>query len=242
MHARTHDYLADHAPAGTPVLPLAIAIEWFAAAGRAHQPDRATSLRDIQVLHRVDLPDLATGHRFTIEGGDELRLVSPAGIAHYRARLAAPNGRTRPWTVPHGDHIDSIYDHSALFHGPRFQTLQRVDALSDSGADTCVVGIRDMGWPGGPWWTDAAAVDGALQAAVLWASHATGDATLPMGVDALHVHRAGPAPGPLRCLVLAGTIADGQTRCDAVLLDADGQPRAELFGVNLIRRPDLASG
>jgi hypothetical protein len=118
--------------------------------------------------------------------------------------------------------------------------LLRLDGLSAAGAEAVVVGARAMGWPGGPWWTDPAAIDGALQLAVLWACQATGDATLPMAVGELRVHRTGPALGPLRCLVRAGTVSDGQSRCDIVLFDEDGLPRVELLGVNLIRRPDLS--
>jgi hypothetical protein len=136
---------------------------------------------------------------------------------------------------------ESVYDGAVLFHGPELQVLRRVEGLSRYGAEARVVGVRATGWPDGPWWTDPAAIDGALQVAVLWARRATGDATLPMGVDALRVHRAGPAPGALRCLVRATSIATDQTRCDIALLDEDGQVRTELLGVSLIRRPDLAS-
>jgi hypothetical protein len=134
-----------------------------------------------------------------------------------------------------------VYDGAVLFHGPEFQVLRRVIGLSRQGAEARVVGVRATGWPDRPWWTDPAAIDGALQAAVLWARHATGDATLPMGVDALRVHRAGPAPGTLRCLVRATSVAADQTRCDVALIDEDGAVRTELLGVSLIRRPDLAS-
>jgi acyl transferase domain-containing protein/NADP-dependent 3-hydroxy acid dehydrogenase YdfG len=250
--ARTHDYLVDHAPAGTPVLPLAIAMEWLTAAGRSRYPDRAMHLCDVRVLNRIDLPDLsAGGHRFTIEGQAvdqdrfELRLTSSTRVTHYRARLVAPGSSpgTRSWPALPASAAarGAVYDSPVLFHGPRFQVLRGLDALSDSGADARVIGVRDIGWPGGPWWTDPAAVDGALQTAVLWAGHAIGGAALPMGVDTLRVHRTGPAPGPLRCSVRAGTVTDEQARCDIVLLDEDGEPRAELLGVSLIRRPDLAS-
>jgi acyl transferase domain-containing protein/NADP-dependent 3-hydroxy acid dehydrogenase YdfG len=237
----THAHLADHAPAGTPVLPLAVALEWFAAIGRSGHPDRETDLRDVRVLSRVDLPDLATGHRFTLtdEPGD-LRLLSATGVPHYRARLVAPEPPAHVWpelTAATG--INDIYANPALFHGPRCQALRRVDGLSTAGADATVIGVRELGWTDGPWWTDPAAVDGALQAAVLWASHTTGGATLPMGVDRFRVHRTGPAPAPLRCLVRAGTVTGDQVCCDITLLDADGEPRAELFAVHLIRRPDL---
>jgi len=128
-----------------------------------------------------------------------------------------------------------------LFHGRDFQVLRRVEGLSRRGAEARIVGVRATGWPGGPWWTDPAAIDGALQVAVLWARHATGDATLPMGMDALRVHRPGPAPGTLRCLVRAASVAADQTRCDIALLDSGGEVRTELLGVSLIRRPDLES-
>jgi acyl transferase domain-containing protein len=258
VDARTHEYLADHAPAGVPVLPLALAMEWFAAAGRSCYPDRGTVLHDIRVLGGIDLPRLESGgHRFTIEGtaSDEdpsaldLRLTASSRVAHYRARLVAPDGAPTPWTASAMPRVASVgqspdagvYEASVLFHGPRFQTLRRLDGLSEDGAEAHVVGLREVGWPGGPWWTDPAAIDGALQAALLWARHATGYATLPMGVDALRVHRAGPAPGFLRCLVRAGAVDSDQLRCDIALLDEDGEPRTELLGVSLIRRPDMAT-
>ena len=263
VSARTHGFLTDHAPAGLPVLPLAMAMEWFASAGLIRHPGRSVFLSDIRVLSRIELPGLAAGgHRFTIEGtGDtrdpgalDLRLTSSAGpasagpasagTAHYRARLVAPNAPPQLWTPQDAmgePFTEPIYEAAVLFHGPGFRVLRQVTELSRRGAEARVVGVRAMGWPGGPWWTDPAAVDGALQAAVLWAGHATGDATLPMGMDALHVHRAGPAPGTLRCLVRATSIAADQTRCDIALLDEDGEVRTELLGVSLIRRPDMAS-
>ena len=233
----THAHLADHAPAGTPVLPLAVALEWFARMC----PDRDVEFRDIRVLRRVDLADLATGHRLTIECHQGDLSLRSAGATHYRARLVTPDPHhTRSWTdLTDTTGIDDVYDSPVLFHGPRFQALRRIDGLSAEGVDAQVVGVKELGWTDGPWWTDPAAVDGALQAAVLWASRTVGDATLPMGVDRLRLHRAGPATTPLRCLVRADTFADGQTRCDIALLDPDGALRVELVGVSLIRRPDL---
>jgi acyl transferase domain-containing protein/NADP-dependent 3-hydroxy acid dehydrogenase YdfG len=253
VNARTHGFLTDHAPADVPVLPLAMAMEWFASAGRSRHPDRSTFLSDIRVLSRIELPDLAAhGHRFTIEGTGaerdpaalDLRLTSSAGTAHYRARLVAPNAPPQRWAAldPRGEPFAGpVYGTPVLFHGPDFQVLRRVESLSHRGAEASIVGVRAIGWPGRVWWTDPAAIDGALQAAVLWARQATGDATLPMGVDALRVHRTGPAPGTVRCLVRGTSAAADQTRCDIALLDEDGEVRTELLGVSLIRRPDIES-
>ena len=255
VNARTHGFLTDHAPAGVPVLPLAMAVEWFASAGRSRYPDRPTFLSDLRVLNRIELPDLPVReHRFTIDGTGasrdpaalDLRLTSATGAVHYRARLVAPNAPPQRWPTldDRGGEpfAESIYETPVLFHGPDFQVLRRVEGLSRRGAEASIVGVRAIGWPGGPWWTDPAAIDGALQAAVLWARHATGDATLPMGMDTLRVHRTGPAPGTLRCLVRGTSAVADQTRCDIALLDSDGEVRTELLGVNLIRRPDIESG
>jgi hypothetical protein len=163
---------------------------------------------------------------------------------HYRARLIAPDAPPQlPTTLgAMGEPFtESIYEAAVLFHGRDFQVLRRVDGLSRRGAEATIVGVRALGWPGGPWWTDPAAIDGALQAAVLWARQATGNPTLPMGMDALRVHRPGPAPGTLRCLVRATSVAADQAGCDIALLDEDGGVRSELLGVSLIRRPDMES-
>jgi NADP-dependent 3-hydroxy acid dehydrogenase YdfG len=264
IDARSHGFVADHAPSGVPVLPLALAIEWFAAAGRSRHPDRPTALDDIRVLNKVELPNLNdVGHRFTIEGSGaeadpsalDLRLTSSTGTLHYRARLippdAAPHRRIAPFAPPAPSAApgagvlilngEAIYQDPVLFHGPGFRALRSIEGISPAGAEAQVVGLRALGWPDRLWWTDPAAIDGALQAAVLWVRRVTGDATLPMGVDALRVHRAGPAAGAARCLVRATASAADQIRCDLALLDPDGQPRAELLGVSLIRRPDMAS-
>jgi acyl transferase domain-containing protein/NADP-dependent 3-hydroxy acid dehydrogenase YdfG len=247
VNARTHGYLADHAPAGVPVLPLALAVEWFAAAGRSSHPDRPAALRDLRVLSRVDLPHLAAGgHRFTLDAtADAITLAGASNTPHYRARLVAPDDVSEPLTEPppalRPAAILDVYDGTVLFHGPRFHMLRSLNTLSDDGAEAQLVGLRSLGWGGGPWWTDPAALDGALQTAVLWARHATGHATLPMAVDALRIHRAGPAPGLLRCRVRAVTVAADQARCDIALFDEDDGLRAHLLGLSLVRRPDVPS-
>ena len=237
VDARTHGFLADHAPAGVPVLPLAMALEWFAALGSARAPG-PIALAGLRVLHRIELPGLETGgHHFTIE-------ATPAGHLsignHYRARLTTTEP-PRAWTTPTSmEPFTALYESAALFHGPRFQVLREVRGLTRDGAEARVASVRAADWPDRPWWTDPAAVDGALQTAVLWAEHATGHATLPLGVDTIRVHRPGPAPAMLRCLVRATAVSTDQMRCDIALLDEDGGVRTELLGVSLIRRPDLA--
>jgi hypothetical protein len=84
---------------------------------------------------------------------------------------------------------------------------------------------------------DVAAVDGALQLALLWARHAGAGDTLPMAVDEVRLHRAGAVEGEVRSVVRAVRVDDAGAICDAALVDRSGLARVELLGVHLVRRP-----
>ncbi|MFE6773578.1 SDR family NAD(P)-dependent oxidoreductase [Streptomyces fimicarius] len=254
VRADTLPQLADHAPAGTPVLPVALVLDWFAGAGTAWLPQAGRLvLRDLRVYQKYALPELSgAGHRLTVLGGGgapgspsglEAELRGEVGPAHFRAVL--DTGSEEPdaaaWDTPDGlkplDRTDP-YDGDVLFHGPRFHALRTVRGVSEHGAEATVAGLRALGWEAsghGP--LDPAAVDGALQLALLWGEKVLGAATLPMAVAECRVHRRGPVDGAVRCVVRGRKAHDTGARCDAALIDADGSVRLELLGVELVRRP-----
>ncbi|OWA00280.1 beta keto-acyl synthase [Streptomyces sp. CS113] len=250
----THPCLADHRVAHEPVLPLAMVLDWFTGAARAWRPTSAGPvLRDVRVLDKVTLPKLAHGgHRFTVHGhrrlvgppsGLEAELRDADAAPHFRAVLdfEAPPSEQEPWAGPgEGDGTErpAPYDGRVLFHGPRFRALRTLRGVGADGAEATVVGVAGLGWAGAHWQTDPAAVDGALQLALVWADHALGSACLPMAVAEYRVHRRGPAADSLRCVVRARKVHDTGARCDAALFDPDGALRVELLGVELVRRPD----
>ncbi len=250
----THPCLADHRVAEDPVLPLAMVLDWFTGAARAWRPTSGGPvLRDVRVLDKVTLPGLAhEGHRFAVHGhrrligpptGLEAELRDADGAPHFRAVLdfeAAPSEQ-EPWAGPGeggGTERPVPYDGRVLFHGPRFQALSTLRGVGADGAEATVVGVVELGWGGAHWQTDPAAVDGALQLALVWADHALGSACLPMAVAECRVHRRGPAADSLRCVVRARKVHDTGARCDVALIDPDGALRVELLGVELVRRPD----
>ncbi|MFE2943946.1 SDR family NAD(P)-dependent oxidoreductase [Streptomyces sp. NPDC059255] len=253
VRADTMAHLADHAIAGVPVLPVAMVLNWFAGAATAWRPDAGPLvLRDLRVYKKFALPELAgEGHRLTVHGsrgaagsaaGLEAELRGADGVAHFRAVL--DSGAVEPdpagWGSPEGlEPLDrgAFYDGELLFHGPRFQAVRTPRGVSEHGAEATVAGLRALGWPGEHWPLDPAAVDGALQLALVWARHAIGAATLPMAVAECRVHRRGPVDGTVRCVVRGRKAHSTGARCDAALIDADGTVRLELLGVELVRRP-----
>ncbi|MEU0302626.1 SDR family NAD(P)-dependent oxidoreductase [Streptomyces sp. NPDC006175] len=253
VRADTLPQLADHAPADTPVLPVALVLNWFASAATAWLPASGPlALRDLRVYRKCALPELAgAGHRLTLSGSRgapgspaalEAELRGEDGVQHFRAVLDAGSGEPDPaaWDTPAGleplGRAD-VYDGKVLFHGPRFHALRAVHGLCEDGAEATVAGVRTLDWPGAHWPLDPAAVDGALQLALLWGESVLGAATLPMAVAECRVHRRGPSDGTVRCVVRGRKAHETGARCDAALIDADGSVRLELIGVELVRRP-----
>jgi hypothetical protein len=134
--------------------------------------------------------------------------------------------------------VGDAYGRTVLFHGPAFRAITSLEALSADGATASVTGLRALGWPGEVWHTDPAAVDAALQLALLWAEKAQGALFLPMSVTELRITTSGPVGPDARCVVLAGESDPLAATCDVALLDPDGAPIAELLGVSLVRVPE----
>jgi hypothetical protein len=243
-------YLLDHQIEDEPVAAVATVLDWFTGAARAWRP-AATSLaiRDLRVLSKLLLPCLADGgHRLTVRGrhtpagqGDvlEMDLLGESGQRHYSASVAAAAPSTAgAWSAPAGlVPLPSPYDGGALFHGPRLQVIKAAPAVGAAGAAGTVAGSRAHGWERQSWQLDPAAVDGALQLAVLWARHAGTGHTLPMAIRECRVHRPGAAGDEFRCVIFARSAAGSKATCDVALADSSGAPWLELLGVELVRRP-----
>jgi hypothetical protein len=262
----SHPYLADHEIGGVPVLPAAVALEWFTALAG---PERTVT--DLHVLSKVALTGFHTDDAHG--GGDLLRLTAwqqdPANAAgrigasggtpsdvtlELRHDKAVPNYRARARALPAGrtppaDPADQapapalppydgiIYDGHTLFHGPAFRCLREVGGLSAAGATGTVEGLRAAGWPDGTWHTDPLAVDGALQLATLWAREVLGGAALPMGAGAFAWYRPGPLDGPASLRVRPGRVGPAEAECDVKLSAPDGTLVAALTRVRLVARP-----
>jgi NADP-dependent 3-hydroxy acid dehydrogenase YdfG len=239
-------YLADHVVNGRPLLPLALVLEWVCRARTGAAEGRSLVCRDLRVLRGVFL-DGGDGARLRLraeERDGERRLVvqDADGKGRFHARLA--------WGQTGGPATDGFagdgpggasFDRAALYagplrYGPAFQVLDEVQGLGAGGARACVRATSAMAWPDGPWTTEAAAVEGCLQLAVLWAAEAHGLDVLPMRIEQYEQY-AGTTAGPLRCVLRRRDAGPHAARADARILAEDGTPVADLRGIELVARP-----
>jgi len=244
---QSHPYLQDHSVKGTPVVPVAFAIEWFSRAARAFKPELTlVGLEQIKVLRGISLRDFASGpkqievHCSQVSNGNgavvALELKDASGALYYQATAQMSETRVPPAL---GAGIDlgleawgdrAVYDGKVLFHGPDFQMIHSIDGVSDHGMSAQMGGVVDAGWQDA-WFTDPVAMDGGLQLAVLWCNHMLGGASLPTGIEAVRTFGDLPITGPLRGTLTGRRARDSRTVVDVVLHDASGTVVAELQGI-----------
>jgi acyl carrier protein len=233
----SHPFLVDHSVNGVPVVPVVLVMEWFARAATALHSDLSlTSLRDVQVLRGIRLERFSQGgHRFTVtarqtSGNGSISLAMTLegdGVIHYKATAelsaercqtngAMPQVKLRDWDGR------GVYG-GALFHGPQFQVIRTVEGVSDEGISATICGINELSWPTERYYTDAAAIDGGLQLAVLWTEQMLGGASLPTSIGEVRTWIDEPFPGELQCLLHGCSASNGRTVSDVYLKNQQGQ-------------------
>ncbi|OPC77948.1 hypothetical protein B4N89_37575 [Embleya scabrispora] len=260
--ADTHPYLIDHSIAGRPVVPVALVLEWFAAAARNALPDNGSVLvRDLRVLRTIALDRFGTEQtRLRVHVRPDgthpdttlrLELKSPDGALHYSA-LAGP-GEAAKLTAPAAEPVDenfevhpgsAVYDGAMLFHGPSFHAIDSITGLNSTGATCDLIGARQRGWAQDTWQTDPLVMDGALQAACLWVLSSASVQSLPMGIREVRVVSTGAVTAPVKCTVRSVKQGTDDAVCDIWLTTEQGgteQVLAVLGGVEMIYRPDLST-
>jgi len=230
-----HTWLADHRIAGRAVVPLAVGLDWMLRL----TDGPVVALRDVQVVRPVTAPAVVTVRR----SGSALTVATEAAGACHVATFAAGSKTTSPRLLPEPAGLrpsrrDPIYDGDVLFQGPSLRVLRRIEGVGPSGAVGEVAGAGEAEWPDEGWRTDPAALDGAIQLAVVWAHETIGCATLPMSLREARFRPAGLEPGPLRCVVRAVSAHAHGVVCDVSLTrDLDGLILVALNGLELVARP-----
>jgi hypothetical protein len=140
--------------------------------------------------------------------------------------------------IPEMRTVGEIYGASrGLFHGPDFQVIERLLRLDESGVTGILHTTRNMRWPSGPWKTDAAALDGALQLIRLWGVRNLGGPSLPTRIGSFVRHGPETAAAPLRCEVQARATGTLGIVADARLLFGNGRIFAEMRDIEMHLTP-----
>ena len=251
VSSATSPHLASHAVKGVPVFPVALALEAFARIARSARPDlRLSAIKDLRVLKGIRIDNFeGRGTRLEISceqvsNGSGARLNcelrSPGGPVHYRA-MADMTDRSSPHASPQEFEApktgapwatEEVYG-PVHFHGPDFQVLKGVRSVGPQGGSALIASTRDIGWIGGPYATDPAAIDGGLQMAILMGMRAVGKTSLPTSVESLTIHIDEPTTGPLHCSIRSRSVTDMKTVSDAIVRTEDGRLLCELRGIEM---------
>jgi acyl transferase domain-containing protein/NADP-dependent 3-hydroxy acid dehydrogenase YdfG len=260
IHVRqsSHPYLSGHEIAGVVVVPVVLVVEWCSRIAQAFRPDlHLRGLAKLQVLRGIKLSgysgagDCLTLRCRQLSNGDGATLgidvLGSDGVLHYRAEASMATssrslgrgdgggiGQLRAWgdTTVYGD---------SLFHTEDFQVIDSLDGIADDGISGWVHGVRrdaQTGWGVESWRTDVAALDGALQLAVLWVREQMGAASLPMAIGELRLSDSPIASGLVRAVLRCRKAGGSRAVADIVLLDQSGARLAELREVELVALPD----
>jgi NAD(P)-dependent dehydrogenase (short-subunit alcohol dehydrogenase family) len=209
LDASRHRYLHEHVLDGKPVLPAAVALELMAEAAKTMWPgwrvvevrehklfkgvelkgmDARDSARSLQV--RIAPPPYGSSEGFEVAASLESELAPGRFIPHYRCvlrleqMLPAPERAEREFHDDKALSTDKAYG-EWLFHGPRFQVIERIDGLSPNGAGASVRSTRPVQWladganDGDDWVFDPGLLDAAAQMAWLWARAYRDESALP---------------------------------------------------------------
>ena len=259
VSAATHPQLASHRIQGKAVLPMVLPLEWFARLARAMFPERASvQLRDVRVVRGVPLVHFdGAGDRFTVSSGQSssspsasgasddgsvaLELRDANGAVRYAATVAPAESRATAGSLSGQELAPStwsqaeLYAADTLFHGPHFQVIRAIDGISAEGARATLTATADAGWPTEAWETDLAAVDGALQLAILCGLRSLG-ATLPLRIGKIG-YSAVPTTGPIHCALLVRSQTPERIVCDIALASESGAPIVDLVDVEMYAVP-----
>jgi len=251
-----HPFLADHVLDGKAVLPFALMLEWLAHAAVVANPGLIFhGADDLRLLKGVILDASDVTLRFAAgkaskQGGlfvvpTELR--SQRGgkeIVHARGQILLTTTLPPPpdplRLPPQSGYPHAPYDGGRLFHGPRFQALQRVEGVGAAGVlAQLAASAPPADWMRRPlrtsWITEPLALDTAFQAMILWTQQQHGQPSLPTFLQRYRQYRrAFPSTGGR--LVL---LARGGGRADFDLCDENNQVIARAEGYECVMDASL---
>jgi hypothetical protein len=182
----------------------------------------------VRCVPTEDRPELLT---LTLSDIEDSTAYYSATIEMRSSATAVPSVAA-PASGNRGVDRAACYTGGALFHGPAFQVLNGMDC-AETTAIADLSGLMSVGWVGEGWATDPAALDGCLQAALVWSYERLGRNVLPLRIGEIVRYRSGALGAGLRCVLTGGDAKTSRAVCDLDLIDADNQLVASLKRLEL---------
>ena len=246
VSAKSHPYLLDHAIDGVPVLPLASALELFVEVLGTWFDPRDLALTDVRVKHPVRLRELDAGQMLTVKATRTTNGVDQASIELYDSgdklcytAVAVSHPPPPPSEIVTADHGTGtyegvVYDGQLLFHGPSLRVLEDVHNPGSAGMSAVALTSRGAGWSTQHPDADPAALDAAMQLAVLWTSQRIDGLSLPLGVADFRAFRPFDVDR-VTAVLRERSSSRARTLTDIDLLSPDGELVAALRGVEVYK-------
>lgn len=252
VNSRDYPYIDSHRIKNTPVIPVVMVMEWFLRAASICFPHMTLkSCNELKVLRGIQLESFENDEKLRIRCNQNIttdgaalnmELYGQDGPPRYSAVIEmttnekgngkAPEslqaGDMEAWTIRPSD----IYK-KYLFHGPDFHVINSLDKVSGNGAIATLKSTRDMKWPGKNWKSDAAALDGGLQLAILWGIHQNGKKSLPAKIGKYLNYSGELIKGPVRCELRGEIQNSDRTVSDLLFIDSSGKLIAEMCDVEM---------
>jgi hypothetical protein len=201
----THAYLKEHCIDNIPVLPAAAALEIMSEAASQIWPDlTVVEVSDCRLLKGIELkspdqkfiltinpPTYGSSEGFEVNAAIQSEQADGHHRLHYRAVLRLEQHYPQPFKpepqlfAEKELTVTKAYN-ELLFHGPRFQVIEKINGLSEGGASALVRATRPVQWLENiethhdQWVFDPAVVDAAAQMAILWCRTFRDETSLPV--------------------------------------------------------------
>ncbi|WP_293372991.1 type I polyketide synthase [Nevskia sp.] len=255
LSLRADPYLTDHRLDNKPVLPAAAALEYIAQFAQAAWPEwTVAEVRDLRAYSGIVLDGDAAEKTLLLKARSSTH--SDAGSQavtielfdhgrkspNYRASVIllpqlpeAPLASLSPISGGAPMSAARMYaDH--LFHGPQFQFVTDIGALSSDGIDATVVASSPASMLGTAeaantrWLFDFGLIDTAPQLALVWARVMHGKTALPSSFGKVVRYGNGPVAGKLKVSVRIKPAAhEAGVRYDMQFVDDSGRVRLAIF-------------
>ncbi|MDT8447978.1 MAG: beta-ketoacyl synthase N-terminal-like domain-containing protein [bacterium] len=239
----------DHSIGGKPVLPMVFALAWMAeGAAKLYPGYHVAAVVSVKVLKGVVL-DQKTRFTLDLKEGEkgeqgiwlEAKLTSPGKklpMIHYSARInlamGPPPKARRDFAPKPGADASKLYQDKTLFHGPAFQGILEVIHQEDRKL-SLRCGLKPLSGlgPFAPVMLNPLADDQALQALLVQARFLTGNASLPLSIDAFHPFAPAPMDQPFYLLLKVREADPGRLKADVSLVDGQGNVFSEMIGAEV---------